>query len=565
MHLPTRHRNNGLIQIAFFVGIVFAIAIIIIPLVAHFPFIADDYSLIKSSLKNPFPIFSAWTEHDFLYRPLPILTFNLNYHISGNDPWSYYLLNFLVHLATTLSLFFLLRKLFSLLEITKSHRLATLLSTFFFFSPQALIDVYWISGRTDLLCTLFMLLSLLAFIRYICQQSFMNWLLTMGFALGTVLCKETAIIIILYAIVISRTVFDHSYKESASIVSRTYGVLMLCYLAARFFMFHGLMFGNISTNPFSLNKIISSAFYGLWSLLVPIDILDIYSLYVNNIIFVMLASGLVMFAILFLLFRLRHTPQRIKRFSYYAICFSMISLLIYTNSFPSSRLLYAHLPLLLFAGGGIFIAITQYRHWLCTSSAIILIITLFMTSSLNIYRSILIANLEKDLQQSIHQCSPITQNDTIVLLGGICRIGQLIAYFNHGLSEKISIQNTGYFYSTICKSYGSVALDGTNPSVELSYHLHKDTIVLVTNDAGSSLVPNLIDRFSTVTYNEDSSIICIPDKYLRFRRSAPRECAVVFDNKKIPNTAKIIFIHKGQYYMRSLNKFKSEIRSGIWN
>jgi len=33
-------------------------------------------------------------------------------------------------------------------------------------------------------------------------------------------------------------------------------------------------------------------------------------------------------------------------------------------------------------------------------------------------------------------------------------------------------------------------------------------------DAGSSLVPNLTDRFQSVTYNEDSSIVYYPRKFL---------------------------------------------------
>ena len=409
-----------------------------------------------------------------------------------------------------------------------------------------------------------MLLSLFALIRYICQQSLMNWLLTMGFALAAVLCKETAIILILYAIVISRTVFDHSYKESARIVSRTYGVLMLCYLIARFFMFHGRMFGTITRNWFSLNRIISGALYGLWSLFVPIDILDIHSLLVKNIILVMLASGLVMFSILFLLFRLRHTPRRIKRFSYYAICFSMISLLIYTNSFPASRLMYAHLPLLFFGAGGIILFITQYRHWLGTLSVAIFIGAVVITSSLTMYRSVLIANFEKEIQQSIQQCSPILKNDIIVLVGGLCRIGQVPAYFNHGLSEKISFQNAGNYDNTVCKSYGSIALDGTNPLIEVVYRFHQDTITLVTMDAGSSLVPNLTDRFQSVTYNEDSSIVYYPRKFLPFRRSAPRECAVIFNSAKIAPSAKIVFLYRGHYYMRTLGQFKEELVSGLW-
>ena len=83
-------------------------------------------------------------------------------------------------------------------------------------------------------------------------------------------------------------------------------------------------------------------------------------------------------------------------------------------------------------------------------------------------------------------------------------------------------------------------------------------------DAGSSLVPNLTDRFQSVTYNEDSSIVYYPRKFLPFRRSAPRECAVIFNSAKIAPSAKIVFLYRGHYYMRTLGQFKEELVSGLW-
>src|SRR4051812_31090147 len=43
-------------------------------------------------------------------RPVPNLTLALNYAISGLKPWSYHALNLLIHLATGLALFGLLRR-----------------------------------------------------------------------------------------------------------------------------------------------------------------------------------------------------------------------------------------------------------------------------------------------------------------------------------------------------------------------------------------------------------------------------------------------------------------------
>jgi hypothetical protein len=564
MHPPLENKKLILWAVILFAA-GSAISIMILPLAAHFPFISDDYSLIKSALKNPFPIFSRWTDDLDFYRPIVIWTINLNYQISGFNPWSYYLFNFLIHLTVTVVLSALLRKVFSILEIKHSGKIAFLLSLFFFFAPSSMIDIYWISGRTDLLCTLFILLSLLCFTRYLQIGSEYSLLLSiLTSAAAALLCKETAVIIILYSFLIARTVYNLSFKQSAVVTIRLYGVLILVYLVVRYIIFYDKVFGYVVYEHFNFVRILSGIFYGTWTLFVPIDILDIYSLLLRNLPLAVFIVGAVCLSIFYLLYTLRAAPIQIKRLSFYSIGISILSICIYAFTFPSSRLMYPHLPFLLFSGGGIILLAIQQKKRLQILAIAVFVCAAIVASSLNVQRFVLVKNYEQSLLQALQECEPISQDDTIVLIGGLSRLGQIIIEFRNGFNEKISIKESGNLNNKICRIYRSVEIDGTDPSEELSYYTHDDTMAIQVTYPGNNLVPNTLDRYTTATYNEDSSIVCIPKNFLPFRRWAPRECDIIFNNKKISETAKIIFLHNRQYFMRQLGQFKAEVLNGEW-
>lgn len=92
-----------------------------------------------------------------LYRPVALWSLALNAAVSGRDPWSYHLLNLLLHLCNVGMLWRLAGGL-----LGPAHAGARLFGvSLFALGPQLAPAHIWISGRFDLLATSMVLLSLL--------------------------------------------------------------------------------------------------------------------------------------------------------------------------------------------------------------------------------------------------------------------------------------------------------------------------------------------------------------------------------------------------------------------
>ncbi len=133
-------------------------------------FVNDDRKLIESRaplLATPtacrvLPLKVYWwgTAYDpdawRYYRPWVSLTYWLEYRLGGLKPSVYHLSNWVVHLANTALVFVVMR---SLVGLGLAAGIAALAAV----CPAALTSVGWISGRTDLWATFFVLLFFLAF------------------------------------------------------------------------------------------------------------------------------------------------------------------------------------------------------------------------------------------------------------------------------------------------------------------------------------------------------------------------------------------------------------------
>jgi len=94
------------------------------------------------------------------YRPLIGLSYLFDYSIWFDKPLGYHLTNVLFHAANTLLLYFITNKAF------KSATVAFLSSMLFGVHPIHTESVSWIAGRTDLIATAFIFLSMLAHIEF---------------------------------------------------------------------------------------------------------------------------------------------------------------------------------------------------------------------------------------------------------------------------------------------------------------------------------------------------------------------------------------------------------------
>lgn len=124
-----------------------------------------------------------------MYHPLPVLSFALQYQLSGLSPLPMHLFNWLFHLANILLVFALVRQL--------SHRpMAALLAALIFaVHPMNTEAVSWISARSSVMYSCFFLLSLLYYLRYLrAGQEKTKWYsLSVLFALLSFFSKVNAL------------------------------------------------------------------------------------------------------------------------------------------------------------------------------------------------------------------------------------------------------------------------------------------------------------------------------------------------------------------------------------
>ena len=124
-------------------------------------FVTDDFIWLGNVVTNgevdclkPFSITTGF------YRPMVSLTFGLQYRLHGMNAGPYGWFNLFLHLLNVILVFLL----FSTIEVSRPYSLAA--AALFAFNVKGnIMAVGWISGRTTLLFTFFMLISLLSYVK----------------------------------------------------------------------------------------------------------------------------------------------------------------------------------------------------------------------------------------------------------------------------------------------------------------------------------------------------------------------------------------------------------------
>ena len=126
----------------------------------------DDWFLIVENMaawgiswENLKAVFTTYDPE--LYIPLTFVSWQFNYMMSGLDPWTYHLTNILLHAGNALLVTLLL------IQFKIDRRFALAAGALFAVHPLNTEAVVWVAGRKDLLSTLFYLLSLLFYVRFL--------------------------------------------------------------------------------------------------------------------------------------------------------------------------------------------------------------------------------------------------------------------------------------------------------------------------------------------------------------------------------------------------------------
>jgi tetratricopeptide (TPR) repeat protein len=186
MAKSNNHRNSIVIFL-------FSIAIFsIYLLVLHNGFIVnyDDHAYVtgnrsvREGLTYSGAIWAFTTVHSYNWHPLTWLSHMLDVQLFGLNPWGHHLVNVLFHVANSLLLFGILRKL------TAAPWRSLFVAAIFAVHPLHVESVAWIAERKDVLSTFFAFLAISAYVDFARSSNTFRYFLVLLFFILTLMAKQ---------------------------------------------------------------------------------------------------------------------------------------------------------------------------------------------------------------------------------------------------------------------------------------------------------------------------------------------------------------------------------------
>lgn len=146
-------------------SLLFALSFLAYATVLNSYFLSDDFAQIGRVLEGDWSL--AWgREHGGFFRPVFIVSYILDSRVWGENPLGYHLTNTFVHGLNSFFVYKLARRLFARQSFSEDARLTIsfVAGILFLLHPSHTEAVSWISGRADLLATLFSFTTLAAYV-----------------------------------------------------------------------------------------------------------------------------------------------------------------------------------------------------------------------------------------------------------------------------------------------------------------------------------------------------------------------------------------------------------------
>lgn len=525
------------------------------PFVLRYHFCADDFQLIWAALTNPFPLTEDFRGfgHGFFFRPFINLSLAINFAISGREPWSYFLFNVSIHALNA----YLCSKVVVLLTQGRKE-LGVLAGLVFFLLPQGLINVFWISGRSDLLCSSGIMGALLLSQRYWKHGSISGFIFSLlAFVFG-LMCKETAVLLIVYfltCLVLSSHLGIEKDGRTRLLHVIIAGVLVLAAYSVFRFLSFGLWIGD--QNPgggMNGSRLVWWILHGIWSIAVPFDPIDIFAVWVRYPALAVILLLPVVGILTAMMISSRMVSREIRWKGIVLLGSSIVSLVIYARSFPQARLSYAILPLFVSAVS-VWIGSVWNKARTVRIGFLFYIIGILASSSLLTMKYWMIGEFEKSVQEI--DVKAHVSSDTLFVIAEIGRIGQApvetsmpVRYHLNGLEEKNGKPLRSLILCGIFE--GSIMTDWKHP---YSITMKSDTLILQSSDQYSGFVP-----VSSKKYESNDSLIVggitqTPSEFYSWRKGIAGRLILY------PLTgvrAKVLFLDNGVFAELPMNKFKEK-------
>lgn len=237
----------------------------------------DDFYVVNNgiirefSFQNTVKIFT--TSYNENYMPLTILSYNLEYTLFKLNPFVYHLNNLLLHLFNCVLVFYFISLLFT------NNRIAFVVALLFGVHPMHVESVAWVAERKDVLYSLFYLLSLIFYFKYLKSQKARYFLIALFSFVFSCLSKAMAVTLPFVLLLLD-------YYAERKFDRKVFLEKIPLFVLSFFFGILGFLmqsnYGAIKIEKLSkysdniINAFYAIGFY-LYKLIVPVNLANIYS------------------------------------------------------------------------------------------------------------------------------------------------------------------------------------------------------------------------------------------------------------------------------------------------
>lgn len=232
-----RKNKNTLVLFLF----LFTVALIIYSNSLNGDFLFDDKPLIvdNQDIKDVRNIPMLFTSNIFkfsfpafeisytYYRPLQTFLFALVYRVSGLNPFGYHLSSIIIHALNALLVFYLINKLFA------NYPLALLSSILFCVHPIHTETVSYISSVAELLVSLFILLTIIFYIRYVGSAKITQYFISIFSFICALLSRETGFLILVPLFILLIGLKSRSSRSSIWLHFLSFSGILAIYIRLR--------------------------------------------------------------------------------------------------------------------------------------------------------------------------------------------------------------------------------------------------------------------------------------------------------------------------------------------
>lgn len=322
----------------------------------------DDYHVIVNNpaIKNPTnlkqfffdpKLGSGVVDDSKSYRPILMITFALNYLISGLDVFSFHFLNFFIHILCAILVFSIALFFFKItynvndLNPIKYKWFALSAALIFALHPIQVESVTYISGRSSSLTALFFLVSFCTYLQFgISGKIYLLLFSAMSFVFA-LLIKESAITL-LFILILFNIFFPLGRNRQTRFYTLfPYILIVALYFKLRLYLFDTLKYSSQPLRPIYDNILtqFKAWVHALGILILPLnlnvdyDISISHSILENEVLF----SIFIIISILFVLWKVTKNCRPVAFFAlWFAINLAPTSSIIPLEDIITDRWLY---------------------------------------------------------------------------------------------------------------------------------------------------------------------------------------------------------------------------------